>query len=348
MSMTIARACAIPGLPTLFALVAWSGAGASAADAAPRPVPGQGLFVAVGYGGFRGWSLDGQVWSAERWSDKNADDPNIISSLTYRAGIFLCSGGGVGKGFILRSSDGRHWDEVAHTRWRIASVVTLPDRFLSVYDDHFQASVDGQGWQALAAAHAVAADGKGSGYFRRTAVGNGAAVFAGDYALPDGKPRIGWLGGTRNGETPMVVTTVAADCCGLAFGGGRFLACSSGGDLLSSSDGLHFTPLPASNDHHDDDSLRFHDGLFYLRGKKGVRTSPDGMAWTPLPNPPRLAHAQAPDRVAVDGGWGGIVVASDGINFNQATVPIDATGICAVAWGIPLANLPPAAKATKP
>jgi hypothetical protein len=346
--MTTVRACAIAACSAWAALAVLSGAAAPAGDAPARTVPGQGVFVAVGYGGFRGWSLDGQEWSAERWSDKNADDPNIIFSLTYRAGIFLCSGGGVGKGFILRSVDGRHWDEVAHTRWRIASVVALSDRFLSVYDDHFQGSVDGLRWQALAEAHAVASDGKGSGYFRRAAVGNGAAVFAGDYALPDGKPRSGWLGGTRNGETPMVVTTVATDCCGLAFGGGRFLACTSGGDLLSSVDGLRFTALPASNDHHDDDSLRFQDGLFYLRGKAGVRTSPDGMAWTPLPNPPRLAHAYAPNRVAVDCSWGGIVVAADGTSFHKANVPVDATGVCAVAWGVPLANLPPVAKARKP
>jgi hypothetical protein len=346
--MTFVRGFALSACSALGALAALSGAAAPALDAPAKPVPGQGVFVAVGYGGFRGWSLDGQEWSAERWSDKNADDPNIIFSLTYRAGIFLCSGGGVGKGFILRSSDGRHWDEVAHTRWRIASVVSLGDRFLSVYDDHFQASPDGLSWQALAEAHAVAADGKGSGYFRRAAVGNGVAVFAGDYALPDGKPRIGWLGGTRNGETAMAVTTLPADCCGLAFGGGRFLACSAGGDLLSSSDGLRFTPLPASNDRHDDDCLRFHDGLFYLRGKGATRTSSDGMAWTTLANPPRLAHAQAPNKVAIDCSWGGIVVASDGTSFHKANVPIDATGVCAVAWGIPLANLPPAAKARKP
>jgi hypothetical protein len=346
--MTYLRACALLVLSALAAPLALSGAGAPAPEPAAKPVPGQGVFVAVGYGGFRGWSLDGQDWSAERWSDKNADDPNIISSLTYRAGIFLCSGGGVGKGFILRSVDGRRWDEVAHTKWRIASVVALNDRFLSVYDDHFQASSDGLAWQALSEARAVAADGKGSGYLRRAAVGNGAAVFAGDYALPDGKPRIGWLGGTRNGETPMAVTTLGADCCGLAFGGGRFLACSAAGDLLTSADGLRFTPLPGSGDRHDDDSLRFHDGLFYLRGRNGVRTSPDGMAWTPLANPPRLAHAQAPNRVAVDCSWGGIVVAADGTSFHKANVPVDATGVCAVAWGVPLANLPPAAKAKKP
>jgi hypothetical protein len=159
--------CRLPTcLIAVLAVIATAGSASPAAqtgEQAPKPVPGQGIFVAVGYGGFRGWSLDGSAWTAERWSDKNADDPNIIFSLTYRAGVFLCSGGGVGKGFILRSVDGRHWDEVAHTKWRIASVISLQDRFLSVYDDHFQASSDGVSWQALSVAKAVAADGKGSG-----------------------------------------------------------------------------------------------------------------------------------------------------------------------------------------
>ena len=79
----------------------------------------------MGYGGFRGWSADGETWTAERWSDKNADDINIIFSLPERNGILLCSGGGVGKGFILRSTDGKHWDEVVRTRWRIPCAIAM-------------------------------------------------------------------------------------------------------------------------------------------------------------------------------------------------------------------------------
>jgi hypothetical protein len=331
----------------LIAAVTWGG-WLHAAEAPAKPVPGQGIFVAVGYGGFRGWSLDGSDWSAERWSDKNADDPNIIFSLTYRAGVFLCAGGGVGKGFILRSIDGRRWDEVVHTTWRVASVITLPDRFLSVYEDHFQASSDGAMWQALAEAKAVAADGKGSGYFRRAAAGNGAAVFAGDYALPDGKPRIGWLGSTRNGETRMAVTTVSADCCGLLFASGRFLACTTSGEVLSSSDGLKFTSVATLNDRLDDDALRFRDGIFYVRGKTGVRSSSDGKAWMPISNPPHIARAQSPGTVAIDCGWGGIDVTLDGTTYHRAKVPIDATGVCAVAYGVPLANLPITGNGRKP
>ena len=92
-----------------------------AKETTEKPVVGQGVFVAVGYGGFRGWSLDGKTWEAERWSDKNQDDPNIIFSLTYRAGTFLAAGGGVGKGFVLRSTDGKKWEEAVVEKWRIAA-----------------------------------------------------------------------------------------------------------------------------------------------------------------------------------------------------------------------------------
>ncbi len=173
-------------------------------------------------------------------------------------------------------------------------------------------------------------------------------MFAGDYALPDGKPRIGWLGGTKNGETPMVVTTVSADCCGLLFVGGRFIACTASGEILGSKDGLQFTSLANLGERIDDDGLRTRDGVLFLRTKSGVRSSTDAITWMPVANPPHIARAQSPGTVAIDCGWGGIDVTLDGTSYHRAKVPIDATGVCAVAYGVPLANLPPSAKPKKP
>jgi hypothetical protein len=329
---------------------AWSATQPAGAAPLDKPVPGQGLFVAVGYGGFRGWSLDGQTWTAERWSDKNQDDPNIIFTLVYRAGVFYASGGGTGRGFILRSTDGRHWDEVVTSKWRISVVIDLGDRLLSAFDDHFQLSADGLTWKAAAEAKPVLTDegpGWHSGYFRRWVAGDGAAVFAGDYALPGGKPRIGWIGGSRDGETPLAMTREAADVCGLDFGNHRFVACTKDGTVITSRDGLRFTQAASSGDQHDDGSVRFHDGVFYLRGRKGVQTSTDGERWTPLADPPRLPRAVSPDGIAVDCGWGGITVAPDGRSWRKATVPVDPTGVCAVVYGVPLANLPKDASARK-
>jgi hypothetical protein len=296
------------------------------------------LFVAVGYGGFRGWSADGETWTAERWSDKNADDINIIFSLTERNGILLCSGGGVGKGFILRSTDGKHWDEVVRTRWRIPCAIAIADRFLSVFDDHFQTSSDGIKWQQQAAALPTAADGKGGGYFRRCVAGKGVVVFAGDYALEGNVPRVGWLGGTKNGLTPLALEKQAADVRGLAFGNERFIACTTAGQILTSDDGLRFIESATSGDQHDDDAVRFIDGKFYLVGRQGVKISTDGKRWESLVKPPHLPRAVAPDGIAIDCGWGGIQVAPDGKTYHKAHVPIDPTGITSVIYAVPAAD----------
>jgi hypothetical protein len=303
--------------------------------------PGRGIFVAVGYGGFRGWSLDGANWTAERWSDKNQDDPNIIFALTYRDGVFLASGGGVGKGFVLRSVDGKKWDEVVREKWRIAQVTTTSDRFIAAATDTFLLSKDGIVWSKGGSSRPVSPTVKGSGYYRRHAVGSdGTIVFAGDYAIPDGKPRIGWTGVTRKGETPLDVTTWPADVRGLAFGSGRFVACTHTGQVLSSVDGASWKDVLQTGDKHHDDAVRFQAGRFWLRGEKSSRASVDGETWE-TQKTPRLPRATSPDGIAVDCGWGGIDVSGDAKTWKRASVPIDATGVCSVVWGVPAANRQP-------
>jgi hypothetical protein len=300
-----------------------------------------GVFVAVGYGGFRGWSVDGQAWTAERWEAESRDDDLVIFSLTYRAGVFLCAGGGGGKGFILRSVDGKQWTEVATDRHRIHDVIALEDGFLSVFADHFQASADGSAWRPMAEAKPKAPDGVGGGFFRRYAVGEGVIVFAGDYGLPGGVPRVGWIGSTRGGATAMTVAMQPSDVRGLAFGNGRFIACTHAGAVLVSKDGQEFAASgPATGDEHDDDCVRFAGGIFYLIGRKGWQSSPDGAQWAPVAHPPHLPRAAAPGGATIDGGWGGLQVAPDGKTWQKATVPVDPKGITAVAYGVPLAALP--------
>jgi hypothetical protein len=310
LSLHLAVALALMG-PLLHAAQP-SAAGAAPAD---KPVPGQGVFVAVGYGGFRGWSIDGQNWTAERWSDKNADDCNVIFTLVYRAGVFYASGGGGGgpfgppKGFILRSVDGKHWDEVVTNKWRVSVVIDLGDRLLSAFDDHFQLSADGITWKPAAEAKMILPnEGPGwqNAYFRRWVAGNGAAVFAGDYALPDNKPRIGWIGGSKNGDTPLAMTREERRCVRPRF---RQQALRRLHQDRRPDPVDRWPPVQAtgtSGDQHDDSCLRFHDGLFYLRGKKGVQTSSDGEHWTAAANPPQIPKAVSPDGIAVDCGWGGL------------------------------------------
>jgi hypothetical protein len=327
----------------LLSLIASMSAAEPAQEVADRPMIGQGVFVAVGYGGFRGWSLDGKTWEAERWSDKNQDDPNIIFSLTYRAGIFLAAGGGVGKGFVLRSTDGRKWEEAVVEKWRIAQVTTTDDRFIATGTDTFLVSQDGMTWVPGGASKAVSTTEKGSGYHRRHAVApDGTVVFAGDYAIPDGKPRIGWTGMTRKGETPLAVSTWPGDIRGLTWGAGKFIAAGHLGQILASSDGMTWKEVLQTGDKHHDNAVLFHQGRFWLRGEKSVRASTDGETWEETKESPRIPRAASPDgSLLLDCDWGGVKWSSDGKQWNKATVPLDQTGVCAVLWGVPLANLPP-------
>ncbi len=336
----------------LLAFLPLLSAGEPAKPVAEQPVAGQGVFVAVGYGGFRGWSLDGKTWAAERWSAKNEDDPNIIFSLTYRAGVFVAAGGGAGRGFVLRSADGRKWDEVVTEKSRIAQVTTSDDRFIATGTETFLLSHDGVTWVNGGSSRSVSASDQGSGFYRRHAVApDGTVVFAGDYSLPNGKPRIGWTGFTRKGETPIVVSVWPSDIRGLAWGNGRFIAVGNLGQVVVSSDGASWKEVLQTGDQHHGESVLFHAGRFVLKGEKSTRVSPSGDTWEVIKDAPRVPQATAPDgSLFLDCDWGGVAWSSDGRQWNRATVPLDQTGVCAVAWGVPLANLPaekPAKKKTK-
>jgi hypothetical protein len=303
--------------------------------------PGEGIFVAVGYGGFRGWSRDGATWAAERWSSKNEDDDNIIFTLAYRAGVFVAAGGGASKGFVLLTVDGKRWNEVVVERNRICQVTTIDDRFIATGADTFLLSSDGVTWTMGGASRPVSAAAPGWGNYRRHAVGaDGLVVYAGDYSLDsaDGK-RVGWTGFTKRGETALVVSTWPGDIRGLAYGNQRFVACGESGQVLMSTDGATWKEVLQTRDQHHDEAVRYGNGSFWLYGQAGVRKSPDGVVWEAVTDPPRLARATSRDGIAIDCGWGGIDVAADGGSWTKATVPIDATGICAVAWGIPRAAL---------
>ena len=133
----------------------------------------------------------------------------------------------------------------------------------------------------------------------------------------------------------MVVQKQPADVRGLSFGNDVFVACTASGDLLRSTDGFDWKKVLSTGDQHDDDAVRFAGGVFFLIGRKGVRSSKDGIQWTAVEHPARLARAIGPDGTAVDCGWGGIDVSTDGTKYQKAHVPVDATGVCAIVWGVP-------------
>ena len=305
--------------------------------AGDQSAAGPGIFVAVGYGGLRGWSLHGDRWAAERWSAKNEDDDNIIFSIAYRAGVFVAAGGGASKGFVLRSVDGKAWAGTAAERHRICQVIALDDRFVATGEDTFLISTDGATWTAGGASRPVSTSVPGDGHYRRSAAApDGVVVYAGDYSPSGpGRGRMGWIGSTKQGVTALTISTWPADICGLVHGGKRFVACGVHGQVLASDDGTVWKEVLQTRDAHDDGALRYGNGAFWLSGRTSVHTSPDGVSWTSVANEPHLPRATSPDGVGVDCGWDGIEVSGDGRTWTRAEVPIDATGVSAVVWGIP-------------
>ena len=138
----------------------------------------------------------------------------------------------------------------------------------------------------------------------------------------------------------MAVSTWPGDIRGLTFGAKHFVACGHTGQVLISADGAAWKEVLQTGDKHNDDAVRFASDHFWLRGEKSVRTSTDGEHWEEVKPAARLPRAWSPDGIAIACSWGGIDVAADGKSWKKATVPLDPTGICAVAWGVPEANLP--------
>ena len=112
-----------------------------------------------------------------------------------------------------------------------------------------------------------------------------------------------------------------------------------------STDGATWKEVLQAGDKYNDSAVHFHDGRFWLRGEKSARVSSDGEKWEEVKDAPRIPRTASPDgSLLLDCDWGGVKWSNDGRQWNKATVPRDQTGVCAVLWGVPLANLPP----TKP
>src|SRR5579884_84998 len=102
-----------------------------------------GLFVAVGYGGRRISSRDGQAWeNDQRWSDVAADDDNVLFNVAYGFDRFVAVGGGARIGHILTTMDGREWHELPQVKGRVATIVFGSGRFIAGHDAELLWSTD--------------------------------------------------------------------------------------------------------------------------------------------------------------------------------------------------------------
>ena len=93
------------------------------------------VWVAVGYGGRRMISYDGQLWKiTAEWAQPGKDDSNNLMGLVYAQDKFVAVGGGgggkTGGGHVLVSPDGTSWQEVWKAPGRINPIVYGNGRFV--------------------------------------------------------------------------------------------------------------------------------------------------------------------------------------------------------------------------
>jgi hypothetical protein len=106
---------------------------------------GEGLFVAVGYGGRRMTSIDGFTWeNDQRWSDEVKDNDDVLFNVAYGAGRFVVVGPG---GLIESSHDGQTWVRHDTEEEDFSRVVWTGTRFVASGGKSSWTSPDGLMWK---------------------------------------------------------------------------------------------------------------------------------------------------------------------------------------------------------
>src|SRR4051812_39139652 len=249
---------------------------------------GDGLYVAVGYGGRRMTSRDGKTWeNVQQWVDEGKDDSNNLMGLAYGKGKFVCVGGGgfsreTQAGHILVSTDGKEWREVAKYPFRVNPVLFGADRFVAGGPQkNLLWSVDGEHWSEGEKV-TLPPDLPGWAFwFRSGAAGNGLFAFMGNAGKDQ---KTWWCLTTRDGRKIEKISFTAPGLRGFAFGAGKFVAVNPDG-LFLAADAQSWQPVSAP----PQDELRgvvWNGQQFILTGKTATYASPDGAAWKPFGKAP--------------------------------------------------------------
>lgn len=234
------------------------------------------VFVAVGYGGRRLVSTDGQKWEiTAQWQENGGDDSNNLMGLVFAQGKFVAVGGGGGGptagGHVLVSTDGRNWKETWAPKSRINPIAFGSERFVVGGGDRtLYWSKDAETWNKGAKLESDVAT-----HFRHGAFGNERFVITGNHG-GNGPPF--WCAVTKDGESVSHLDIEMPNIAALAFGGERFVLVGEGGVLRSSVDGVTWD----KHDINEKENLHWviHTGQQFLAGGgREVYESPDGTSW---------------------------------------------------------------------
>ncbi len=287
---------------------------------AAEPIAGR--FVAVGYGGRRMTSVDGEIWTGDqRWSDEAKDDDNVLFNVAFGLGRFIAVGGGAKIGHLLSTRDGEQWTELAQVKGRVATIAFGDGRFVAGHDSELLFSTDGETFQA-GGKLAV----KGSVHARRSAFGSGEGgarfVIIGDVDVHAEKRRVSWRAATEDGTrftSEQIDTPPARD---IAYGSGHFVVVGPDGLIESSHDG-HTWERHATTPGEDFSRIVWTGERFLVSGGKKAWSSPDGLTWVALSERIPCSLAWAREGVLALGfSWGGNVhVSRDFTAWKMVAIP---------------------------
>jgi len=297
------------------------------------------IVVAVGYGGRRMTSTDGQKWDhLTEWKAEGGDDFYNLIAITSGHGKFVAVGGGgftreTQKGHILVSSDGKDWQPVGDWPNRVNPVTFDGKRFVAAGggETALLYSDDALTWKRGAA---IKTEGPGWAFwFRKGAAGNDRHILFGDHDTT--KPRRNFCVVTRNGETIEKVDYNFPAIAGCAFGNGVFaLVTKEEGIVKTSSDGLTWTDRLTLGP--DPSGIAFNGSVFITGNREKLLTSADGASWSEDAGaklPGTLLAAK--DRTLIAGaGWPGKMQSSQDGGKTWARSPeLPPNGINAAIFG---------------
>jgi hypothetical protein len=296
----------------------------------------EGTFVAVGYGGRRIASPDGQNWeNDQRWSEVVADDDNVLFNVAYGLGRFIAVGGGAKLGRVVTSPDGKVWTELPQFKGRVATIVFGGpgggNRFIAGHDSELLWSTDGETFHP-----GQKLDAQGSVHARKSACGDTEAgfmtVIIGDVDLWAEKKRVGWRGSTADGEKWVSQAVDTPEARGLAYGAGRFVVVGPKGLIENSHDGQNWRPCEAPPT-EDFQAVIWIGSSFLAKGKQ-CWVSEDGLVWKAdarsIPGEPAFGR-DGLGGIACS--WGGNLFFSLDFRIWKKVVLPPGPSLNAVAWG---------------
>lgn len=212
------------------------------------------------------------------WTLQTPPEPNNNwNGLTYGNGVFVAVGGG-GTNRVMTSPDGASWtprDTTMTNRWR--SVTFGGGKFVTVSDagsPSAKTSTDGVTWTAASSTPGTQWNSVTYGDGKYVAVGSsGASMWSTDGSA--------WTSASLPNYNWRAVT----------YGAGKFVAVTSsaatptGQQVVTSTDGVNWTPQSALATNNNWDGITYGGGQFVAVSSNSpdtyqVMTSPDGVTWT--------------------------------------------------------------------